>query len=329
MVKCEIAREPEAGGAPPREFPVAGPRGHGVLPRPVKNETNAPGARAWLMLVGGVLCISWSTLWVKLAHVGGVASAFWRCAIPAALLAPWLPKVLRRIPDRQSLGFCVAAGLVFGVHFCVWNSGILMTDATRGTLYPNMAAFWFTLAAMFFHGERPSWRVWSGLGLAAVGLVTLSFPKLGGGAPMLGDLLCFLVSFTYAAYLLCSKSARLKLSAFDFLTVCIPVSALTIGGIAFATATPLTGFPPAAWGALAGLGLVTHLAGSLMLIDALGRIPAGPAGSVMLFQSPFAALWAWPVLGEKPDAALISGGALMLAGVALATKPRIPLKTKR
>lgn len=282
--------------------------------------SHAP-ARAWLALLGGVLCISWSTLWVKLAHAGGIPSAFWRCAFPAIILAPWLPRVLRRMPDRRTLGFCVAAGIVFGFHFCVWNRGILMTDATRGTLYPNMAAFWFTLAAMAFHGERPSWRVWTGLGLAASGLVALSAPKLGGGVPMLGDLLCFLVSFSYATYLLCSKSARKKLPAFDFLTVSIPVSALTIGAIALATGTPLHGFSAGSWAALAGLGIITHLLGSLLLIDGLGRLPAGPSSAVMLFQSPFAALWAWPVLGEKPDIALVFGGLLMLAGVAVATRP--------
>jgi drug/metabolite transporter (DMT)-like permease len=290
----------------------------------VKTETESPGIRPWIILTLGVLCISWSTLWVKLAGVGGVASAFWRCALPAMVLAPWLPRVLRRLPDRRTLGFCVGAGVVFGAHFCVWNRGILMTDATRGTLYPNMAAFWFTLLAMKFHGEKPSWRVWSGLGLAFAGLLALSAPKLQGGAPMLGDALCFIVSFSYAAYLLFSKSARRKIAAFDFLTVCIPVSALTIGVIALATGTPLTGFSPQSWAALAGLGIITHLCGSLMLIDALGRLPAGPAGTVMLMQSPFAALWAWPVLGEKPDAALAFGVVLMLAGVALATRrPRV------
>jgi drug/metabolite transporter (DMT)-like permease len=293
----------------------------GGITRPMKTEAETPGARPWIILVLGMLCISWSTLWVKLAGVGALASAFWRCALPAILLAPFLPRVLRRMPDRRTLGFCVGAGVVFGFHFCVWNRGILMTDATRGTLYPNMAAFWFTLAAMFFHDEKPSWRVWGGLGLAFAGLIALSAPKLQGGAPMLGDLLCFIVSFSYAAYLLCSKSARKKISAFDFVTVAVPASALTIGAIALVAGTTLTGFSPGSWAALAGLGLMTHLAGSLMLVDSMGRLPSGPASSVILMQSPFAALWAWPVLGEKPDAALAFGGVLMLLGVALATRP--------
>ncbi len=278
-----------------------------------------PHLRPWLHLVLGVAAISLSTLWVKLAGVPGVSSGFWRCAFPALATLPLLPGALRRIPDRRTLGVCLGAGAIFGAHFALWNHGILLTDSTRGTLYPNIAVIWFTLAAMALHGERPGRRVFLGLGLAMVGLVTLAAPKLGGGGSVLGDALCFLCSFSYAAYLLLSNTARPRIAAKDFVITAVPVSAVTAGVIATLAGAQLTGFSPGSWAALAGLGLVTHLGGSLLIVDSLGKLPAGPAGAILLLQAPMAALVAWPLLGERPDAALVLGGAVMLTGVRLAT----------
>lgn len=280
-----------------------------------------PRLRPWVHLVLGVIAISLSTLWVKLAGVPGVSSAFWRCAFPALVTLPLLPGAIRRIPDRKTLLLCLGAGVIFGAHFALWNHGILLTDSTRGTLYPNVAVIWFTLAAMALHGERPTRRVFAGLGLSMAGLVTLAAPKFTGGGALLGDALCFLCSFSYASYLLLSKTARLRIAAKDFVITAVPASAITIGIIATYIHAPLTGFPPSAWAPLLGLGLITHLGGSLLLVDSLGKLPAGPAGAVLLLQAPFAALWAWPILGERPDSALIVGGLVVLAGVRLATRP--------
>lgn len=284
--------------------------------------TPSPTFRAWLALFFGVVAISWSTVWVKLAGVPGVSSAFWRCAFPALVTAPFLAGAWRRMDDTNTRRTALAGGALFGLHLCLWNFAIPLTDATRGTLYPNIAVIWFTLAAAKLHGEKPAGRVYAGLFIALAGLVVLAAPKLHGGLPTRGDFLCFLCSFTYAGYLTITKSARQKTSARDFMIVAAPAGVLTAGIVAFATGAPLSGYEPKSWAALAGLGLLSHLGGWLLIGHALGRLPAGPAGALMLIQAPLAAVWAILALGEYPDAALLAGGALTLLGVRFATRTK-------
>jgi drug/metabolite transporter (DMT)-like permease len=55
---------------------------------------------------------------------------------------------------------------------------------------------------------------------------------------------------------------------------------------------------------------------------ALARTTAGRMGSTTYLVPPLAVLLGWALLGESPPLLALPGGALCLAGVALARRPR-------
>jgi len=85
--------------------------------------------------------------------------------------------------------------------------------------------------------------------------------------------------------------------------------------------TPLRGYPPATWAALAGLGLVTQLAAYYALVYALGHLPATITSVGLLTQLPLTALLAAALLHEPITPAQVIGGALVLCGVYVVNRP--------
>ena len=76
------------------------------------------------------------------------------------------------------------------------------------------------------------------------------------------------------------------------------------------------------WWALAGLGIVAHLAGWLFINPALGHLPPDTTSVTLLGQTVVATIAAAPILGEWPDARQLAGSALLLAGIWRAARGR-------
>jgi drug/metabolite transporter (DMT)-like permease len=76
----------------------------------------------------------------------------------------------------------------------------------------------------------------------------------------------------------------------------------------------------AGWWALAFLGLACSGLAYLFWYDALERIDATQAGVFLYFGPLVTAALAWPLLGEPVGAAMLAGGAAILAGVWLVNR---------
>ncbi|MEI9901553.1 MAG: DMT family transporter [Hyphomicrobium sp.] len=75
-------------------------------------------------------------------------------------------------------------------------------------------------------------------------------------------------------------------------------------------------------GAIAGLSLISHTGGQGFLAFALGYLPAAFSSLVIFIESIAAALFAWLFLGEPVSLFQVLGGALILAGLFVASPRR-------
>ena len=78
------------------------------------------------------------------------------------------------------------------------------------------------------------------------------------------------------------------------------------------------------WAALLGLGLISQLGGYLALTYAMGHLPATVTSVSLLSQVPLTAFLAALLLHEPMTGAQILGGAMVLAGVGLASRKKHP-----
>ncbi len=271
---------------------------------------------AYLAVAVGVLCIGFSAIFVKLAGVSGPASAFYRVLISSIVVVPWWFIRRSSLPARRDLFLTLAGGIFFALDLALWNTSLLLTSAATATLLANNAPLWVGLGAVFLFRERLPFYYWLGLAISLGGMTVL----VGGGAWRqfqwnTGDLLAIVASGFYAAYILTTQQARIRLDTLTFMTISAVSSVLVLLGLSLLLGTPLTGYTSRTWAALIGLGLISQLGGWLAINYALGHLRAAPVAVSLLAQAVVTALLAIPLLGEGLSVHQIVGGVLVLSGI--------------
>lgn len=280
-----------------------------------------------LAAILGVLIISFSAIFVRLAAVSPDTAAFFRClyALPV-LLALWL--ALGRSQDKPARStklqaMAIASGIFLGIDFAVWHRAIEWIGAGLATVLGNTQVIYVGLAAWALHGERPRRSMFVGIPLAFVGmaLVTgLGRDDAYGENPLRGVFFGILTGITYAIFLLLFRRSTRDEST--------PFAAFFVSTLGSLVATAAIGLPLGhlelafhwpAHGWLLALALGSQVAGWLLIAYALPRLPAVETSILLLLQPMATVLWAFLLFGEDLSIVQWSGVALLLSGVALPT----------
>jgi len=282
--------------------------------------------RAYAALALAIAGITWSAIFVRWAGVPGTASAFYRVLIAGAVLIPWAayarasaPKgrPVRSVPARQAW-LAVAGGVFFALDLALWNTSLMRTQAAVASILGNNTPFFVGMMSWLILRRRPRASFWIGPALALTGcllIISADLRRGGAAGELSGDLLALVASVFFAAYLMTTQRIRASMDTLTFNTLAIAGSIVTLFAICVALRIPLTGYPPRAWLALAGLGLVTQLMAYYALVYALGHLPATITSVGLLAQVPGTALLAMLFLGEPLTAVQVLGGAVVLAGI--------------
>ncbi len=275
--------------------------------------------RAYFALAVGVICIGTSAIFVKIANVPGLVSAFYRVLFAGiALFSLYLFRRKKRLPSPPDLGWIVLGSLFFALDLALWNTSILLTSAAVSTLLANNSPLWVGLGAMLLFRERLSQKYWLGLTIALTGMVLI----VGGKAVQelrfnTGDLLAIATSFCYAGYMLVTQKARSRMDTLTLNTFTMLACTLLLLPANLFSSQMLTGFSLRTWLALVGLGLVPQFVGWLVINYAMGHLPAARVSVTLLGQVLVTAILGFLLLRESPSLADIAGGLLVLAGIYL------------
>ena len=284
---------------------------------------------ALVALFAGAAGISLSPIFVRLADVGPVASAFYRTAlaVPFLLLLPWLTERGgegggRFLPrGARAWGMLALAGLFFASDLGVWHVSINMTSVANATLFPNLAPVIVTLVAWLAFGERITGLFVAGLALALTGAVIIVGDSLEHDPRhAAGDALALLVAFFYAGYLLTVSRLRRRLSVAAIMTFSSAFSALPLGIMALVLGQQMLPSSAGGLAALIGLALVSQVMGQGLIAHALAHLPVSFSSVGLLVQPALAALFGWLLLGEALNAWQALGMGVILAGIWLAQR---------
>lgn len=275
----------------------------------------------YVTLFIGVLCISWSAIFVKIAEVSGFSSAFYRMFIGFIGILPiWFIR-RKAISDWESVRIAILCGIFFAIDIALWNTSILLTKAAISTLLANLAPVWVGIGAIFILKDKPPRIFWGGTLLAIAGvLLIVGTEKFLHASFSLGHFLALIASMFYGAYILTTRKGRSSLGTIPFTAISMGSSVVVLLILAVSTATPLTGFPLHSWVALIGLGLISQLGGWLAINYSLGYIPPTIASVSLLSQSVFTALLSVPVLSEFLSWIEIVGAMIVLTGIYLVNR---------
>ncbi len=273
-----------------------------------------------LFALAGVVGISFSAVFVRLAHVSPSTAAFFRGAY--ALPALFVLWILVKKRDRRSwrlrlLAF--VAGLFLATDLAFWHRSIAYIGAGLATVLANTQIAFVGLLAWLLHKERPKAVALVMVPLVFGGVVLIS--GLGradayGSEPLRGSLLGAVAGLSYSGFLLVFRRANRVLShpAGPLLdaTLGTTVGAL-LGSVFDAQFSLVPSWPAHGW--LLLLALVAQVAGWLMISIALPRLPALETSVLLLLQPACTMLWGFLIFDERLSIAQLAGAGVVLFGV--------------
>jgi drug/metabolite transporter (DMT)-like permease len=270
----------------------------------------------------GALTASWGLIAVLVAavDVGAEALVFSRLALAAATLGLGALLVGRPgllVPGSR-LPALVLLGAVQGAHWLLFFESVKHGSVALAVLTFYAAPLLLAVAAPLVLPERWSAVVLGAAAVGAVGVVFIALGESDGAATPWAVAAGLGSAATYALLVVLSK--RLLLDDAQPLTVAF--WDCFVGAIVVAPAVLLAEriLPdgPGEWAAVLTLGVVLTGVSTLVYAALLRHVTAQAAG-VLTFLEPVAGvLLAWALVDERPGAATLVGGALVLsAGIAV------------
>jgi drug/metabolite transporter (DMT)-like permease len=274
--------------------------------------------QSYAALLFGIICISTSGIFIKLASVPGPVAGIYRVGIAGLMMAiPFLLYARHIHWTRRMLLAAGIGGIFFACDMALWNTALLNTSVANAVLLGNTAPVWVGLGAIVLFRQHLRRQFWWGvaLSMAGAGLI-VGLDLNGAGGTTLGNVLALTAGLFYACYLLVTQRARTRLGALSYFWLAAVTSLFTLLGMTVVLDQPLA-VPPAALLPLLGLGIITHTCGWLSINYAQGHLPASLVAPSLLGQPVIASLLAIPILGETLAWFQIVGGTIVMAGIFL------------
>ena len=289
---------------------------------------------AFAGLLIAVLCWSGNALVGRAFHdsIPPLSLSFWRWVLATSLLLPFVAKgiwthraTLRaagwRLPVLAAMGIASYNSLLY--------TAAQSTEAINLTLVNTCLPLATFIGAGFLLGEWPLRRAWFGMAVAAAGLLYLisrgSWQTFASLSFKAGDLIMLLAVLAWALYtLLLRRWARhllvpplvlLGVLMLLGLPLILPFYLLELGRVGGFALTPSN---------LAAIGYTAVFASLVAYVGwnhGVKIVGAGRAAMVMYLMPVFTALLGWLLLGEALRTFHWIGGALIFAGLLLATRP--------
>jgi drug/metabolite transporter (DMT)-like permease len=304
-------------------IPSPAPTSPAVAPaRPVVATT----AIDWLGLGAALLTVAlWASAFVGIRAAGQDLSpgalAFGRLLVGTAALGLLVAATRPTMPRGRDLVLVVAAGVVwFGGYNVSLNAAEQLVDAGTAAMLVSVGPLLIVAFAGWFLKEGFPPRLLAGSGVAFVGalLIGLATSDGAGSQAMLGIGLSLLAAAAYAAGVTLQKPALSHVSALTVTFLACAVGALVTAPFAPALMVelPTTSIGNVAW--MVYLGVFPTAVAFTTWAFALSRTTAGRLGATSYLVAPVAIVMAWLILDEVPPLVALAGGALSIAGVAIA-----------
>jgi drug/metabolite transporter (DMT)-like permease len=278
-----------------------------------------------LSLVIGIVCISFSPIFVKVADASPIVCAFYRIFFAWMCLLPYCLYKGNLKMQRKDIMLAMVGGLVFASDIAMWNLSIKLISATVSTLVANLAPVWVGLLSYSLFGKRSGWLFWVGTGIAIVGMVVLvGASNLIHLQLNIGILYAVASSILYAIYILTTKDILKRISTLPFMFYNMLAAGVLLLIMSLVFGNELLYYNFKTWGSLVAMGLICQLTGWITINYAISHLESTKISITLLSQTVVTCLLAVFLLNETLALKEIIGSMIVLAGIALTfLKPKL------
>lgn len=275
----------------------------------------------YLVLAIALLAVSHAAIFARLADAAPLAIAAWRLGIACLVVLPLAVTGTRAGGlSLRPMALATGAGALLALHFATWIASLDYTSIARSVLLVSTAPIWVAVIQFVIGRGAPARSTLIALACVTAGAAVVSSDGGAGEAGIQGDLLALAGAIAMAGYLLLSREAQAALPFRAYLGVAYGSAALLLWLAMLATRTPAAGYDATTWWALAGMALVSQLIGHSGYNWSLRHLSPQFVAVALIGEPVLASCLGWWLLGEALDWRTGAGGALILAGIALAAR---------
>lgn len=282
------------------------------------------------VLMVAVTVVLWASAFVVIRAVGEDLPpgplALGRTLVGAAALTVFVTfRAVRTgvrpvLPRGRTLVVLVLWGAAwFGGYSLALNAAELRLDAGTTALLVNVSPLLVGLFAGLLLGEGFPARLLIGMSVALLGVVAIASATWTGRGDAIGVLLALLAAVLYASSVIVQKRLLIRVDALTVTWLGCLVGAAVCLPFAPGLIAALGSAPPSAVLGVVYLGVFPTAIAFVTWGYALARMSAGRLAASTYVVPPLVVLMSWVLLAEAPAILALAGGAVCLAGVAIAT----------
>jgi drug/metabolite transporter (DMT)-like permease len=271
-----------------------------------------PATRRGALLVAcAALCWSSGALIVRLVGTPPWTTSLWRSFFASLFLALvlWLVRGRGIVGQWRDGGRpIVAAAVCMAVSSTCFIFSLAHTSVANTLILMSTGPYVTGLLGWILLEERVALRTWFLMGVTLAGAVIMVSDSYRRGT-MIGDLLAIVMATSFAiATVIVRRHPEIQMA---------PAAALATT-LTFLIALPLAApleTAPRDLALLAFFGAVQFGAGFLLFVAGARLIRAAQSSLIGMLEIVLGPLWVWLVLSERPPAASLAGGALIVAAL--------------
>jgi drug/metabolite transporter (DMT)-like permease len=277
------------------------------------------------VLTVALVSVAHGAIFVRVAEADPIVIAAFRLGIATLVLAPvtliFAYSDLRAITGRQ-LRLIAGASVFLALHFATWIASLDFTSIANSVVLVNLNPLWLALYGLLVLRVQPGRLTWFSIAIAVTGSVILAVGSAAdGGASVFGDLLALAGGLFIAGFLLLAQKTRQSVALLPFVTLVYGAAAAMLWIAVIALDLPVAGLSMTTYGAMIALALFSQIIGHTGINWAVRAIPPTLIALIFLGEPVLAALFGWAYFGEGLSWTTALGGALILAGIWLGTRP--------
>jgi len=278
--------------------------------------------KAALVLIVGVVAVSFASIFIRLAEAPPLIIAAYRLGLASLVIGPVAlirsGQELRALSPRD-LFYLVIAGVFLALHFGLWIASLAYTTVASSVILVTMSPLFVGLFSRLLGMDRVTKGILGGILLSVVGSVAIGYGDLGGGA-WWGDILALGGAVMVTGYLLAGRRLRQRLSLLPYISLTYSVAAAVTLLLCLLTGQRFTGYSSTTYLMFILLALVPQVIGHSAFNWALGYLSAAFVSVTILGEPVGATILAYLILDEVPTLLKIVGGAMILSGIYLASR---------
>ena len=274
-----------------------------------------------LAVMLGVVGVSLSAVLVRWSDAPSIVLALYRMAFAALLLAPVVllrhRGELRSLP-RKDLVLCLVSGAFLGMHFTAYFSALRYTSIASAVLLVDVEVFFVALCTVLLFRQKMSAVAWIAIAMTFGGSVLVAFADTGVGTdPLRGNVTALAGAFFMAVYTMIGSVCRKNISTPVYTFLVYFSAAVTVLAVAAGGRTALVGYGVENYLTALGMAVFCTLLGHSVFSWGLKYLPAAFISTAKLMEPVFAAVWGLLLFGELPGWMTVSGGVIIIVGIAL------------